>query len=59
VGLSATTLLDGKVLIAGGNNGTADLATAEVFDPATGIVSVLASSLATARRDHSAFLLPK
>ena len=39
-GLSATTLMDGKVLIAGGNNGTADLATAEIFNSATGIVSV-------------------
>ena len=57
-GLSATTLMDGKVLIAGGNNGTADVATAEVFDSATGVVSPIGSSLASARRDHSAFLLP-
>jgi Kelch motif len=38
-GLSATTLLDGKVLIAGGNNGTADLASAEIYDPAVGTFS--------------------
>src|SRR6185436_1563095 len=58
-GLSATTLMDGNVLIAGGsNNGTADLATAEVFNSTTGVVSTLGSSLLTARRDHSAFLLP-
>ena len=32
VNATATTLLDGQVLIAGGNNGVADLATAEIYD---------------------------
>src|SRR6266700_3712939 len=57
-GLSATTQLDGKVFVAGGNNGTADLASAEVFDAATGSVTLAASKRATARQVHQAFLLP-
>src|SRR5438876_7334519 len=57
-GLSATTQLDGKVFVAGGNNGTADLASAEVFDPATGTFTLATSKLATARQGHQAFLLP-
>jgi len=36
VGATATLLSNGKVLIAGGDNGTQDVATAELFDPFTG-----------------------
>ncbi|PYU97916.1 MAG: hypothetical protein DMG26_20040, partial [Acidobacteria bacterium] len=57
-GLSATTQLDGKVFVAGGNNGSVDLASAEVYDPAAGTFTLSATSLATARQGHQAFLLP-
>ena len=60
---TATTTLDGKVAVIGGNNGSAsgsqDLASAEIFDPATGLLSPSASSLTTARSGHQSFLLPK
>lgn len=50
-GLSATTQLDGKVFVAGGNNGSQngnqDLASAEVYDPSAGTFA-LTGSLATA-----------
>jgi large repetitive protein len=64
---SATTLLDGRVLVAGGttvvtnpdgSTSSTDLASAEIYDPATGNFTVSASSLAAPRRDHAAFLLP-
>src|SRR5207247_4614037 len=58
-GLSATTLLNGNVLIAGGNDGSSDLASAEIYDSAAGTFSPTAiNGLTTARRDHLAFLLP-
>jgi Kelch motif protein len=66
-GHSATTLLDGRVLVAGGNNivtnpdgstTPTDLASAEIFDPAAGTFSPVASNLATPRQGHLAFLLP-
>ena len=56
---TATLLPDGKVLIAGGlnaNDGSA-LATAEVYDPASGTWSPT-GSMATARYTHEATLLP-
>ena len=55
---TATTMLDGKVAVIGGSNGSQDLASAEVFDPATGQITLSASNLATPRSGHSAFLLP-
>src|SRR3989454_775196 len=54
---TATTLLDGTVVVIGGSDGTADLASAEFFDPAANNFNA-AGSLATARSKHSAFLLP-
>src|SRR5437016_12804387 len=54
---TATTLLDGTILVIGGSNGTADLASAEFFDPAANNFNA-AGNLATARSKHSAFLLP-
>ena len=57
-GHSATVMLDGRVLIVGGNNGSADLASAEIFDPVTGTIAAVASSLTTPRQGHLAFLLP-
>ncbi|HEV8701075.1 MAG TPA: hypothetical protein VGV60_07370, partial [Candidatus Polarisedimenticolia bacterium] len=55
---SATTLLDGRVLVAGGSDGTSDLASAEVYDPAADSFAATAGGLATARQGHLAFLLP-
>src|SRR5436190_8999565 len=57
-GLSATTQLDGKVFVAGGNNGSVDLASTEVYDPAAGGAFAVSATLATARQGHQAFLLP-
>src|SRR5207244_5484287 len=47
-----------KVLVAGGNDGNADLASAELYDPIANAFSVTVGTIATARRDHLAFLLP-
>ena len=55
---SATTLLDGRVLIAGGNNGMADLASAEIYDPYAQRFSVAATRMSVGRQGHSAVLLP-
>jgi len=54
---SATTLLDGRILIAGGNNGSNDLASAEIYNPATGAITATAS-LSAPRSGHTALLLP-
>jgi Galactose oxidase, central domain/Kelch motif len=59
---SATLLPNGKVLVAGGNTcacGTPSgvTATAELYDPASGTWS-LTGSMAVARNDHTATLLP-
>lgn len=55
-GFWATRLADGKVLIAGGGGAVAHVATAEIFDPATGVFTAT-GSLTTARVDHTATLL--
>jgi hypothetical protein len=59
---SATTLLDGRVLVAGGvtdsGNGLIELASAEMFDPSTGLFSTISANLASSRQGHQAFLLP-
>ena len=55
---TATTTLDGKVAVIGGSNGSQDLASAEIFDPATGQITLSASNLAIPRSGHNAFLLP-
>ena len=51
-----TTLLDGRVLVAGGANGTY-MDTAELYDPATGTWA-LTGRMVAARYDHTATLLP-
>ena len=56
-GASATTLLDGKILVAGGSDGANDLASAEVVDPADRRVSAPTASMAQPRRGHQALLL--
>jgi len=63
---TATTLLDGTVLIAGGsyaegavsNGGVAELQSAEIFDPVAGTMTPVATMMVTARARHQAFLLP-
>src|SRR5438094_7488056 len=53
---TATLLPNGKVLVAGGNNGAA-ISSAELYDPATGTWTAT-GSLGTARERHTATLLP-
>ncbi|WNG44347.1 PKD domain-containing protein [Archangium minus] len=52
----ATLLSNGKVLVSGGRHETSDLATAEVYDPATGTWSPT-GSMSTPRALHTATLL--
>jgi hypothetical protein len=54
---TATPLLDGRVLIAGGMDAKKYTLSAELFDPDSGTV-VATSSLAERRIDHTATLLP-
>ena len=53
---TATLLPDGRVLAAGGNTGLAPTATAEIYDPATGIWTPT-GSMNRARYRHTATLL--
>ena len=53
---SATLLSSGKVLLAGGSNGSSTLASAELYDPSMNAWSA-AGTLATTRRLHTATLL--
>ena len=59
---TAHRLSNGKVLVAGGYSRTGGpisfLNTAEVYDPATGLWTVLPTPLSTARAQHAAQLLP-
>ena len=55
---TATLLPDGKVVVAGGSNGSSgSLASAELYDPASGTWTVT-GSLAAVRNSHTATLLP-
>jgi hypothetical protein len=55
---TATLLLDGKVLVAGGrsDDGRDALASAELYDPSNGSWAATAS-MVTPRQDHTATLL--
>jgi CheY-specific phosphatase CheX len=55
---SATTLIDGRVLVAGGNDGSSDLRSAEVYYPWTQAFEPSVNQLSVARSGHSAVLLP-
>src|SRR5262245_53038367 len=54
---SATSLGNGKVLVAGGSSAAGQLASAEVYDPTTGSWTAT-GSLANARSQHAAIMLP-
>jgi hypothetical protein len=53
---TAALLDNGKVLVAGGENGSGDLDTAEIYDPATGSWTTT-GNLYFARKRHTATLL--
>ena len=55
---SSTTLIDGTVLLAGGNNGSVDLASLEIFDPVANSMTTSSATLSTPRSGHVALLLP-
>src|SRR5262249_4102017 len=57
MGHTATLLGNGKVLVAGGTNGTSPVASAELYDPATNTWSA-AAPMSAARQYHTATLLP-
>jgi hypothetical protein len=56
---SATVVLDGFVVVAGGSNGQADLSSIEIYTPGTDAWAVSAATLSVAREGHVATLLPK
>ncbi|MEM9293222.1 MAG: kelch repeat-containing protein [Acidobacteriota bacterium] len=55
---TATALADGRVLVAGGSDGSSALATAQVFDPVTLTFNPIAGAMTQARVSATATLLP-
>jgi hypothetical protein len=55
-GASATTLFDGRIAVIGGNDGSGDLASAEIYDPAAAAWTIVAGL--TLRSHHLAIALP-
>jgi hypothetical protein len=56
---SATAVLDGFIVVAGGSNGQTDLNSIEIYTPTTDTWVISAATLSTARSGHMASLLPK
>ncbi|HEY1527572.1 MAG TPA: kelch repeat-containing protein, partial [Candidatus Angelobacter sp.] len=56
---SATVVLDGLVVVAGGSNGQTDLNSIEIYTPGTDAWAVSPTTLSTARNGHIATLLAK
>jgi len=57
IAFAATTLADGRVLITGGISYGGPTDSAEIFDPATGVFSLVSARMSTSRFDHTATLL--
>jgi len=55
-GASATTLFDGRIAVIGGNDGSSDLASAEIYDPVSAAWTVVTGG--TPRSHHLAIALP-
>ena len=55
---SATSLIDGRVVIVGGTDGSNDLASAEIYDPWLQSFSTVSTQLSVPVHGHSAVLLP-
>ena len=55
---SATSLIDGRVVIVGGTDGTNDLRSAEIFDPYLQSFTTASTQLSVPVHGHSAVLLP-
>ena len=57
-GHTATLLPSGQVLVVGGYDGSTSTASAELYDPATGVWSFTTEPMSIPRYDHTATLLP-
>jgi MYXO-CTERM domain-containing protein len=55
---TATLLPSGKVLVTGGQGGSSNLSSSELFDPASGTWTATAAPMTAVRYNHTATLLP-
>ena len=56
-GLTATSLLDGRIYFAGGSDGKQELASADLYNPKTGAI-LPAAPMSAPRKGHLAILVP-